>query len=110
MAARFEIGSEPTARAPATSRVAIPAETWPEETADHAARGFTATKYRIGRHPIAHEGPRSSGASPQTTWTWRSWRTATRHTTSRSHPGGQLDELGFRWLEEPMPPAAATPP
>ncbi len=32
-----------------------PADSWPEETAEHAARGFIATKFRIGRYPIKHE-------------------------------------------------------
>lgn len=81
-----------------------PAETWPEETADHAARGFTATKYRVGRYPIAHEVgilERIAGDHPD--MVLMADGNAAYDIAESMRMGRALDALGFRWLEEPMP-------
>jgi len=81
-----------------------PAETWPEETADHAARGFTATKYRIGRHPIAHEvSILGRIAADHPDMALMADGNAAYDISESIRVGRALDELGFRWLEEPMP-------
>lgn len=81
-----------------------PAETWPEETADHAARGFTATKYRIGRSPIAHEmAILARIAADHPDMALMADGNAAYDIAGSIRVGRALDELGFRWLEEPMP-------
>ncbi len=81
-----------------------PADTWPEETADHAARGFTATKYRIGRYPIAHEvAILERIASDHPTMVLMADGNAAYDISGSIRVGRALDDLGFRWLEEPMP-------
>lgn len=81
-----------------------PAETWPEEAADHAARGFTATKYRVGRYPMAHEVAileRIVGDHPH--MVLMADGNAAYDISESIRMGRALDALGFRWLEEPMP-------
>ncbi len=81
-----------------------PATTWPEETADHAARGFTATKFRIGRYPIAHEiAILERVAADHPTMTLMADGNAAYDISESIRVGRALDALGFRWLEEPMP-------
>ncbi len=81
-----------------------PAETWPEETADHAARGFTATKYRIGRYPIAHEvAILERIAADHPGMALMADGNAAYDIAESIRVGRALDVLGFRWLEEPMP-------
>ena len=81
-----------------------PAESWPEETADHAARGFTATKFRIGRYPIPHEvAILERIAADHPTMTLMADGNAAYDISESIRVGRALDELGFRWLEEPMP-------
>lgn len=81
-----------------------PADTWPEETADHAARGFTATKYRIGRYPIAHElAVLERIAADHPDMVLMADGNAAYDISESIQVGRGLDALGFRWLEEPMP-------
>ncbi len=81
-----------------------PADTWPEETADHAQRGFTATKYRIGKYPIAHEiAVLEDIAADHPTMALMADGNAAYDIAGSIRVGRALDELGFRWLEEPMP-------
>jgi D-galactarolactone cycloisomerase len=81
-----------------------PAETWPDETAAHAAAGFTATKFRIGRYPIKHEVPileRIAADHPDMVLMADG---NGAYTIAQSiEMGRALGALGFRWLEEPMP-------
>jgi D-galactarolactone cycloisomerase len=81
-----------------------PAETWPEETADHAARGFTATKYRVGRYPIAHEvAILERIAADHPGMVLMADGNAAYDISESIRMGRALDTLGFRWFEEPMP-------
>lgn len=81
-----------------------PADTWPAELADHASRGFTATKLRIGRDPIAHEVRvlRDLVAAHPDTLLLADGNGA-YDIAGSIRMGRALDELGFHWLEEPMP-------
>jgi len=81
-----------------------PAVSWPEETADHAARGFTATKFRIGRYPIRHEmAILERVAAEHPAMTLMADGNAAYDISESIRVGRALDGLGFRWLEEPMP-------
>ncbi len=81
-----------------------PAETWPAETAQHAADGFIATKFRIGRYPIKHEiAILERVVTDHPTMTLMADGNAAYDISESIRVGRALDELGFRWLEEPMP-------
>jgi len=81
-----------------------PAATWPEETAAHAAAGFTATKFRIGRHPIRHELPILERIAADHPGMALMADGNGAYTIAESIEVGRgLGALGFRWLEEPMP-------
>lgn len=81
-----------------------PAETWPAETAQHAADGFIATKFRIGRYPIKHEiAILERIVADHPNMTLMADGNAAYDISESIRVGRALDELGFRWLEEPMP-------
>lgn len=81
-----------------------PAETWPEETAAHAAAGFTATKYRIGRYPIRHElAILERIAADHPAMALMADGNGAYTIAESITVGRGLGALGFRWLEEPMP-------
>ncbi len=81
-----------------------PEETWIEETASHAARGFRATKFRIGRHPVAREVPILERVRTEhPTMTLMADGNGAYTIAQSIEVGRALGALGFRWLEEPMP-------
>ena len=81
-----------------------PEETWPDETAAHAERGFTATKFRIGKHPARREVPileRIRAAHPEMALMADG---NGAYTIAQSIGVGRaLGALDFVWLEEPLP-------
>ena len=81
-----------------------PAETWPEETARHAAEGFTATKFRVGRFPIRHEAPiLERVAADHPDMTMMADGNGAFDISGAIEMGKVLQGLRFRWWEEPMP-------
>jgi D-galactarolactone cycloisomerase len=81
-----------------------PAETWPEETAEHAARGFTATKFRIGKYPVRHELPILERiAADHPTMALMADGNGAYTVPQSIEMGRGLTALDFRWLEEPLP-------
>lgn len=81
-----------------------PEDTWPEETAIHAERGFSATKYRIGRYPIKREVPILERiAADHPTMTLMADGNGAYTIAQSIEMGRALGALDFRWLEEPMP-------
>ena len=81
-----------------------PEETWPEETASHAERGFTATKYRVGKHAVKREVPilERIRADHPTMALMADGNGA--YTIAQSiEMGRALGALDFVWLEEPLP-------
>lgn len=81
-----------------------PADTWPTELERALEAGFTAMKLRIGRDPIAHEAPlleRLIGSVPA------GFDLMVDANAAYTFPqavemGRVLQDLGFRWYEEPM--------
>jgi D-galactarolactone cycloisomerase len=81
-----------------------PEATWPEEAAAHAERGFTATKYRIGRHAIKREVPiLERVVADHPTMTFMADGNGAYTIAQSIEVGRALGGLDFRWLEEPMP-------
>jgi D-galactarolactone cycloisomerase len=81
-----------------------PEDSWPEEVDHHAAAGFTATKFRIGRYPIPHEAPILERiVADHPTMTFMADGNAAYDISESIRIGHILDRLGFRWLEEPTP-------
>ncbi|MFN8623633.1 MAG: mandelate racemase/muconate lactonizing enzyme family protein [Chloroflexota bacterium] len=81
-----------------------PEETWPEETAEHAARGFTATKYRIGKFAVKREVPILERiAADHPSMTLMADGNGAYTIAQSIEVGRALHALDFRWLEEPMP-------
>jgi len=81
-----------------------PEETWPEEAASHAERGFTATKYRVGKYAVKREAPilERIRADHPTMALMADGNGA--YTIAQSiEMGRALGALDFVWLEEPMP-------
>ena len=81
-----------------------PEETWPEETAAHAERGFTATKYRVGKYAVKREAPilERIRADHPTMALMADGNGA--YTIAQSIEMGRvLGALDFVWLEEPLP-------
>jgi D-galactarolactone cycloisomerase len=77
---------------------------WTDEAATSWDAGFRAMKLRIGRDPLDEEIDtieRLVAASPPMTW-MADGNGAYTLDESR-HLGAALDEMGFRWLEEPLP-------
>ncbi|HET9455704.1 MAG TPA: mandelate racemase/muconate lactonizing enzyme family protein [Candidatus Limnocylindrales bacterium] len=81
-----------------------PADSWPAEVERIRDSGFTAMKWRVGRHPIAHEAPlleRIRGDVPDDFAMMADGNAG--YTLPRAiEMGGILERLGFIWFEEPM--------
>ena len=81
-----------------------PESAWTDEAATSWDAGFRAMKLRIGRDPLDEEIDAIEGlvtASPPMTW-MADGNGAYDMDESR-RLGAALAELGFRWLEEPLP-------
>ena len=81
-----------------------PEQTWPNETEQLAASGYTAIKLRIGRYPLAQERPlyeqlrRDLPAKVDLMADGNGGYTLRRAIET----GRVLGDLGFLWFEEPM--------
>jgi D-galactarolactone cycloisomerase len=81
-----------------------PESAWTDEAATSWDAGFRAMKLRIGRDPLDEEIDAIEGlvtASPPMTWMADGNGAYTIGESRRL--GAALAELGFRWLEEPLP-------
>ncbi len=81
-----------------------PESAWTDEAATSWDAGFRAMKLRIGRDPLDEEIDAIEGlvtASPPMTWMADGNGAYTMDESRRL--GAALAELGFRWLEEPLP-------
>ena len=81
-----------------------PAAAWADEARAVHDAGFDALKLRIGRYPLADELPaieRVVRDGPALTWMADANGAYDRDAGERL--GVALGELGFRWLEEPLP-------
>ena len=81
-----------------------PDAAWVQEATAIWDAGFQAMKLRIGRFPVADEiaaTKRLLAVAPAMTW-MADANGAYDHDDSR-RLGDALNELGFRWLEEPLP-------
>lgn len=81
-----------------------PAETWFEELSRLTNEGFTAMKLRIGRDPIREEAPllRRLRAEVPEGFELMADGNAAYTFKEAIRMGRVLEELGFRWYEEPM--------
>ena len=81
-----------------------PESAWTDEAATSWDAGFRAMELRIGRDPLDEEIDAIEGlvtASPPMTWMADGNGAYTLDESRRL--GAALGELGFRWLEEPLP-------
>lgn len=81
-----------------------PERTWPNETEQLAASGYTAIKLRIGRYPLAHERPLYEQIRRDLPATVDLMADGNGGYTLRRaiETGRVLDDLGFLWFEEPL--------
>jgi len=81
-----------------------PAVTWPREMAQVLEAGFTAWKLRIGRFPLAHEGPIYRRLRAELPPEVDLMADGNGGYTFRQAiaTGNVLGELGFLWWEEPL--------
>jgi len=81
-----------------------PATTWPRELERALEAGFTALKLRVGRDPIAHEAPLLAALREEapTGFELMADGNAAYSLPDAIRMGRVLEELGFRWYEEPM--------
>lgn len=81
-----------------------PEDTWPEETASHAERGFTATKYRVGKYGVKREAPILERVRSDHPMMALMADGNGAYTIAQSiEMGRALGALDFVWLEEPLP-------
>jgi D-galactarolactone cycloisomerase len=83
---------------------ATPADGWHEEARLMYEAGFRSMKFRIGRFPVADELAAVRevvGAGPP--MTWMADGNGAYGFDDALRVGRALEELGFRWLEEPLP-------
>ena len=77
---------------------------WSDEARTTFVDGFRAIKLRIGKYPVDEEIEaiqRVVTASP--TMTWMADGNGAYDLADSRRLGAALEELGFRWLEEPLP-------
>jgi D-galactarolactone cycloisomerase len=81
-----------------------PAVTWPQELERVLDAGFTALKLRVGRDPIDHEEPllRALRDAAPAGFELMADGNAAYSLPDAIRMGHILEELGFRWYEEPM--------
>ncbi|NNF63243.1 MAG: mandelate racemase/muconate lactonizing enzyme family protein [Acidimicrobiia bacterium] len=81
-----------------------PAVTWPRELERAMAAGYTALKLRVGRDPIEHEEPllRSLRKEAPSGFELMADGNAAYSLPDAIRMGLILQDLGFRWYEEPM--------
>ncbi len=81
-----------------------PEQTWPGETEQLAASGYTAIKLRIGRYPLERERPLYEQVRRNLPDTVDLCADGNGGYTLRRaiETGRVLDDLGFLWFEEPM--------
>lgn len=81
-----------------------PAVTWPRELERALEAGFTALKLRVGRDPIAHEAPLLGELRERAPSGFELMAdgNAAYSLPNAIRMGRVLEELGFRWYEEPM--------
>jgi D-galactarolactone cycloisomerase len=81
-----------------------PADTWPGDVARVVDAGFTAMKFRVGRHPVAYEAvllEKIRADLPDDVLLMADGNAG--YTMPRAIEMGRiLDSLGFTWFEEPM--------
>jgi D-galactarolactone cycloisomerase len=81
-----------------------PATTWPNELERAVEAGYTALKLRVGRDPISHEEPllRSLRDAAPEGFELMADGNAAFSLPDALRMGHILEDLGFRWYEEPM--------
>ena len=81
-----------------------PAVTWPRELERAMAAGYTALKLRVGRDPIEHEEPllRAIREEAPPGFELMADGNAAYSLPDAIRMGLILQDLGFRWYEEPM--------
>lgn len=81
-----------------------PAETWRDEVARIREAGFTAMKWRIGGYPIAEEAQLLEAIRSETPAEFQMMADGNAAYTygEAVRMGRVMEELGFRWYEEPM--------
>ena len=81
-----------------------PAVTWPRELERAVEAGFTALKLRVGRDPISHEAPLLAAlrADVPASFELMADANAAYSLPDAIRMGRVLEELEFRWYEEPM--------
>jgi D-galactarolactone cycloisomerase len=83
-----------------------PAVTWSREAAAVRASGFRSFKLRIGRTPLERELPAiRSAVAGVPGLTWMADGNGAYEDAGARRLGVELGDLGFAWLEEPLPTA-----
>jgi D-galactarolactone cycloisomerase len=81
-----------------------PDTAWREEAAAMWEAGFRSMKLRIGRYPVADElGAIERLVAAGPAMTWMADGNGAYDMDDSRRLGAALEELGFRWLEEPLP-------
>jgi D-galactarolactone cycloisomerase len=81
-----------------------PARAWLDEAAAMYDRGFRSLKLRIGRYPLGEElAEIRTAARERPDITWMADGNGAYGMNDSVALGRELEALGFRWLEEPLP-------